>query len=119
MADHHLFTDGTWVRGIANLRDEMSERGLSNKVLARESGVHRTLVGRILTGDGVGSAATHRAIANALGRDPGLFFPRSELELTRAEALRTLDDRDRMATQLRAQALALNEAADTIERLAS
>lgn len=122
MADHHLLADEVWGRGISNLRDEITARGLTYRVLARQAGIHKTLMSRIATGDAGGSASTHGAIANALGRDPGLFFPRNELELTRAEALRTLDGRERMSSQIRAQAQTLSEAADaidSIERLAS
>jgi transcriptional regulator with XRE-family HTH domain len=117
MADHHLLADEVWMRGIANLRAEVVERGLNYSALSRQAGVHHDMVYRITSGDGAGSMVTQRAIANALGRDPGLFFPRNELELVRAEALRTLDDRDRTVGQLRAQAQALAEAADTIEGL--
>lgn len=71
--------------GIRHLQLDMAERGLSAKELARISGVGRSMVGYMLAGERVGSSATHKAIAEALGADPGLYFPRTEMELERAE----------------------------------
>lgn len=70
------------------LRAAMGERGLTKPDLARRSGVSQQMIGFMLEGRREGRPAVHAALADALDEDPGWIFPRSGLELARAEEVR-------------------------------
>lgn len=70
--------------GLANLRADIARRGWSQADLARACGLTPHMVSLMMTGNRNGSVASHARIAEALGADPGRFFPRTQLELDRA-----------------------------------
>jgi gp16 family phage-associated protein len=72
--------------GLSNLRSEMERQGVSVKALSEQSGVSRPMLHAILKGERQGRAGTDAKVAEALGIDPGLVFPRTQVELDRAEA---------------------------------
>lgn len=70
--------------GLANLRADIARRGWSQADLARACSLTPHAISHLMTGYRNGETATHVKIAEALGADPGRYFPRTQLELDRA-----------------------------------
>lgn len=71
------------------LRERLDQLGLSQRETARRASISYSHMQYLLNGRRAGSPEVHAAVAKALGvEDPGLLFPRTEAELTRARAFR-------------------------------
>jgi transcriptional regulator with XRE-family HTH domain len=71
--------------GITNLRNDLWRRQMSQADLARASGLSVHMISQMMCGGRGGSVTSHAKIAEAMGTDPGRYFPRTQLELERAE----------------------------------
>lgn len=76
--------------GLANLRNELQRQGISVRRLHQMTGLSRALLQAMVAGhrsgrEFFGSHRSQARVAEVLGADPGLFFPRTQTELDRAE----------------------------------
>jgi transcriptional regulator with XRE-family HTH domain len=105
--------------GLEHLKADLADAGISGNQLVEATGIARMTFSHMLSGGRAGTIMAQRMIATFMDRDPGYYFPRSERELCRAEALHMGENSSALAARLRAQATALDRAADAIEDLAS
>lgn len=71
-----------WHRaGLANLKADLDDQGINLSELSHRSGVGYEMVRQMRNGIAVGSVTSQRRVAEAMGRLPGYYFPRSAAEL--------------------------------------